>query len=296
MKRVRFIGYAFSALALFAGGCNTTQDTLEEKSKGKNKVMEYKNIVILSDLSSRISNLPNKDLEEIDKLLVFFKDKCVQPGRKLGDRSSISFSTFSGKLAAKIDIEEISNLSQKQKMVNHELDDRLRKFKDSVINIYETTRNPGLDLISVLIEKIQTENLVKDNGFYIQGKDTTFINYDNQIHIFTDGYLEYIKNGVNNQFYFGVPEIDKVRKYCQLNSLSVHQALEKNPSLGLPAFRNEKYKNIALVIRETHDRGFNRINQTYQYPLGLRDNEILEAVWRKWALDSGFRSLEWLKY
>ena len=36
--------------------------------------------------------------------------------------------------------------------------------------------------------------------------------------------------------------------------------------------------------------------QTYNNPTGLRDNEILENVWRKWAKDSEFKDITWDKY
>jgi hypothetical protein len=35
---------------------------------------------------------------------------------------------------------------------------------------------------------------------------------------------------------------------------------------------------------------------TYKFPKGLRDNEILEGVWQKWAKESGFKTFEWKKY
>jgi hypothetical protein len=51
-----------------------------------------------------------------------------------------------------------------------------------------------------------------------------------------------------------------------------------------------------LHIYETHERDKDDKMLNYKNEQGLRDNEILEAVWRKWALESGFKSLEWKKY
>ncbi|MBK6888384.1 MAG: hypothetical protein IPH02_00150 [Sphingobacteriales bacterium] len=57
--------------------------------------------------------------------------------------------------------------------------------------------------------------------------------------------------------------------------------------------KNAKNKYVNLHILETAERDKNTKLQTYKNPLGLRDNEILEAVWRKWALESGYKSFEW---
>jgi hypothetical protein len=53
---------------------------------------------------------------------------------------------------------------------------------------------------------------------------------------------------------------------------------------------------IYLHVWETHERDKNIVSQTYKYPIGLRDNEILQAVWKKWAQESGFKGFEWKKY
>ena len=73
-------------------------------------------------------------------------------------------------------------------------------------------------------------------------------------------------------------------------------ALQSDPSLCLPACYNKFNKYINLHILETHERDKNLISQTYNNLAGQRDNEILEAVWKKWAKDSGFKDLKWGKY
>jgi hypothetical protein len=45
-----------------------------------------------------------------------------------------------------------------------------------------------------------------------------------------------------------------------------------------------------LHTYETHERDKDDKMQITKHS-AQRDNEILEAVWRKWALDSGFKSL-----
>ena len=60
--------------------------------------------------------------------------------------------------------------------------------------------------------------------------------------------------------------------------------------------KEEKNKTINLHVYETHERDKNEKLQTYNFEKGVRDNEILEAVWRKWAKESGFKSFEWKKY
>jgi hypothetical protein len=268
-----------------------------------NKYQKYNNIVIISDMSSRLVNKPLKDIEEINVLIQFFINECVKPGEKIGDKSSLSFYTFSDKVVAQVDIGKIKNLGEKQqfinstgKYLNNGLRSEIENFKRKVSYAYANRRNQGLDLISVLIDKIENEQIVKKNTFLIDGIDTTFITYETNIYIFTDGYLEYINKTMNSQFYFGDFEINKIRKLCITNNINITRALEINNSLGLPPNKYIKNKFINLHVLETHERDKNDRLQTYKYPKGQRDNEILEAVWRKWAKESGFKSFEWKKY
>lgn len=254
-------------------------------------------------MSSRINNGPVKDIDEIHKIVQYFKEECVKPGKKIGDKSCISFSAFSEKAAASIDIDGIKNLGEKQRFINstgeyqgNGLIQQIEDFENTVRAVYKKTRNPGLDLISILIEKIENESIVKENTFLTDGVDTTFINYENEIYIFTDGYLEYRNKSTNGQFYFGIPEINKVRQYCKVNGVDIVKALDTDQSLSLPVIKNKKNQYVNLHVLETHERDFDAKNQVYKYSKGFRDNEILETVWRKWAKESGFKSFEWKKY
>ena len=269
----------------------------------QNNHLTYQNIVILTDLSSRIDNKPQKDIEEIHKIVEYFKDSCVQPGIKIGDKSCIRFSSFSSEVIASIDIAEIKNLGDKQQFVNstgkfknngfnYQIDD----FEKKVKSAYKNVRNNGLDLISILNEKIQKEPIAKKDSYLIDGLDTTFVHYDNHIYIFTDGYLEYANKNSNNQFYFGNPEIDNVRHYCSANKVDIKTALEKNRTLCLPPTKNNKNQFINLHVLETHERDKNDKLLQYRHIRGQRDNEILESVWRKWATESGFKNFFWEKY
>lgn len=268
-----------------------------------NRHLFYQNIIILSDLSSRLENKPNKDLDEIRKLIQYFRDECVKPGEKIGDKSCISFSTFSEKTIARVDISSIKQLGDIQQFINstgkyrqNGLDTQLKRFEEQVAQTYATVRNKGLDLISILIDKIEHEDLIRTNTQLTNGIDTTIIDYHNHIYVFTDGYLEYVKKQRNDQFYFGLPEIERLRNYCKQHNLSVEDALQRDSTLGLTPTRNNRNQLINLHILETHERDKDDKLQVYSHIRGLRDNEILEAVWRKWAMDSGFKSFEWRKY
>jgi hypothetical protein len=269
----------------------------------KIKKLTYQNIVILSDMSSRLLNKPPKDIQEIQNIVQFFKNECVKPGEKIGDKSSLTFSTFAGEEIASIDLEKIKNLVDKQEFINNKgkyknsgLNFQISDFQAKVNHAYKNTHNQGLDLISALIDKIKNKDLIKRDTFSTYGIDTTYTNYDNHIYLFTDGYLEYLNKSVNSQFYFGSAEIDKVRQFCIANKIDAKTAIENNASLSLPAYKNSNNQFIHLHVLETHERDKNERLQTYKNPIGLRDNEILEAVWRKWAKESGFKSFEWKKY
>lgn len=99
-------------------------------SDSQNKNLTYQNIVILSDLSSRLDNKSPKDIEEIQKIIVYFRDECVKPGQKIGDKSSISFSALSDKHVTQIDINEIKKLGDKQSFVNS-----TGEFKNNGLNM-----------------------------------------------------------------------------------------------------------------------------------------------------------------
>ena len=285
---------AFSCVIILLASCCT---------EPQNKHLTYQNIVILSDMSSRIDNKQTKDLEQINKIIQFYKNECVKPGEKIGDKSCITFSAFSEKVLASIDLDNIKDLGAKQRFINstgefknNGLEQQIKIFEQKVKSKYSNLRNPGLDLISSLIEKIENEPIIKQNTFLTDGIDTTFVNFENHIYIFTDGYLEYLNKNTNSQFYFSDVEINKVRQFCKNNNLNMLKAIETNNSLCLPSIKSNKNENINLHILETHERDKNEKQQTYKYPRGLRDNEILEAIWRKWAIESGFKSFEWKKY
>jgi hypothetical protein len=271
--------------------------------ESQDKKLTYQNIVILSDMSSRIDNKPNKDIEEIKSIISYFKDECVKPGEKIGDKSSIYFSSFSEKMIASVNVDKISNLGEKQRYINSTGEYKNKGFISDLnyfekkINIaYGSIRNQGIDLISVLSDKIENDGFVKENTFLTDGIDTTFVNYENHIYIFTDGYLEYLNKKENSQFYFGINEINQIRNFCTTKKISVNKALELNSSFSIPPVKEEKNRTINLHIYETHERDKNEKMQTYKFEKGVRDNEILEAVWRKWAKESGFKSIEWKKY
>lgn len=271
--------------------------------ESKNKYLSYNNIIIFSDLSSRVENKPLKNFEEIQKIIRFFKEECVKPGEKIGDKSAIYFAAFSENIAASVDLNNFKSIIDKQQFINstgiyksNGLENRLNDFERKVKEVYSSTRNPGLDLISILVDRLEKERLVKEDRLLTDGVDTTFIKYNNHVYIFTDGYLEYVNNGGNRQFYFGISEIEKVRAYCKINNVSISKALEDNPMLCLPPYKGKMNEFVTLHVLETHERDKDDKLQTYKFPVGQRDNEILEAVWKKWAKESGFKDLIWNKY
>ena len=273
----------------------------------QSKHLTYQNIVIISDMSSRIRNprFPQKDNNEIHKIVQYFKDECVKPGEKIGDKSSISFSVFSEKIATSIDIDKIKDLGKKQSFINSTgdfknsgLEKKVYDFEDTVKGLYDRIANPGLDLISILIEKIENEKIIKQDKTISDGIDSTYIHYENHVYIFTDGYLEYAlsQKQKNSQYYFGAIEIERVRQFCVNKNVDIKTALEANRTLCLPVCNSKNSQYINLHVLETHERDKDTKFQTFKHPKGMRDNEILEASWRKWAKESGFKSFEWKKY
>jgi hypothetical protein len=287
--RIKFL-FIFSLLLFF-----------NNLAKSQQTKIFYKNIVILSDLSSRLNNRPPKDLIKISEILGDFRNNWVKPGQKIGDRSSILFSAFSNSQNISIDL-DFDEIAKKQAFINSQgifknngLDAKIQSFKAEVNDIYKNVRNPGLDLISMLNEKISNEIKLKNIKLLSKEPETIGVFY-NHIYILTDGYLEFQTKNASPQFYFGIAQISSLRNYCINNNFDINTALNRNKSFCLPKVTNPKNKLIHLHVWETHERDKNLKSQTYKNPIGLRDNEILEAVWRKWALESGFKSFDWKKY
>lgn len=265
--------------------------------------IKYNNLIILVDFSSRLNNYPPKDIVEIEKIINYFRDKCVMPGIKIEDKSSFYFSALTKRSNIQIDLETKGTTSLKQCYVNSTgpyLNKGFRQdlsiIKEKIKKEYRNTKNQGLDLISLLNEKIQNDLVIKAPKSHRVGNLTNNFLFENHIYLFTDGYLEFNTMNASRQFLFGLKEINRIRQFCITNHKSIKEALMQNPILGLQPIKSDKNHLINLHILETHERDKSISTQTYKNPLGLRDNEILEAVWRKWALESGFKSFDWKKY
>jgi len=275
--------------------------------------LTYQNIVILSDMSDRLQpkingeiknqQYPPLDTIEIQKIIDYFKNECVKPGEKIGDNSCIAFATFSNSNFAKVDVGLHAELGEKQQFINStgKFENRglifeLHEFESKVKNFYGTIRNDGLDLINALNAKINNDFIIKTNTVFTDGNDTTFINYENHVYIFTDGYLEYKGRAMNDEFYFGSSEIKKLRDYCTENNVLPAEALKFDGTLGIPSLYNKRNELIYLHVMETHSRDINFNDMHPKNKYGLTDNEILQAVWRKWAIDSGFKDITWDQY
>ena len=52
------------------------------------KNFTYQNLIVFADLSSRTKSVkfPQKDTAVIHQLVAYFKNQCVMPGKKIGDK------------------------------------------------------------------------------------------------------------------------------------------------------------------------------------------------------------------
>ncbi|MFZ1610309.1 MAG: hypothetical protein WAT52_04520 [Chitinophagales bacterium] len=263
-------------------------------------VLEYNNIMIYTDLSNRLKQSPN-DTMVINQIVNYFITDCVRPGIKVNDRSSIAFSRLniylSNCAATKIDIGEIKTLEEKQLYVNDKsktktLSDDIKLFKENVACNYMEQDKGGLDILSLLYSEINSGNHIKKPKFINGEFDTTTINYSNHIFLFTDGYLEFSKEG-DLDFYFGQKKIESVRIFCKANNVSAEDAIKSNSKFKLRPLKCENNKYVTLYIMETYDRGLNELNGTLKNTGDLSDNNILKTVWETWAYESGFKNFVW---
>lgn len=275
-------------------------------NSSKNNVRQYQNIVIVGDMSNRLDFYPpNKDSIFIRDKIKFFKDSCVQAGIKINDFSSIYFTTLNELEPLGVDLSEKTNLKEKQQFVNSTgkfnnsgLNQTLDNLFKEIMVKYVNVRNPGLDLLSLIDEKIGKNIPIKTSKSLPNSLNNSkeIFNYNNHIYLLTDGYLEYIGKNLNSQFYFSTKEIEKLRSYSNKLGKTPKETLKLNPELGLPPINNESFKLINLHVYETLSRDFNYETKVNIHPKGYEDNAILEVVWEKWAMDSGFKSFEWGKF
>lgn len=264
-------------------------------------ILEYDNIMIYTDLSSRMVKSPSDTLV-INQVIDFFVKDCVKPGIKVNDRSSISFSRINYQRSncptAKIDISQIENLEEKQQFVNDQSEDNslskaILEFKNNVRCNYRERDNGGLDIFSILFQEVNSGNHLKETDYLINKTDTTIIYFHNHLILFTDGYLEYSTKTGSSDFYFGERQLEALRKFCREEKISPEKAIRNNPEFKIRPLYSENNKFVKLYILETDDRGFNIKKGTYKNTGDLSDNNLLHLVWKVWAEESGFSHFVW---
>lgn len=264
-------------------------------------IIEYDNIMIYTDLSSRM-NKNQSDTLVINQIVDFFESGCVKPGIKVNDRSAISFSRANHQRSncpsTKIDIGQFIKSEEKQQFVNNKSESKnlsksIFEFKSSVRCNYLERDNGGLDLLSLIYQEVNTGNHIKKPEYLISETDTTTLYFHNHLFLFTDGYLEYSTTAGSKDFYFGEPQIEALRKFCRINKVSPEEAIRNNQQFKIRPLVSDNNKFVNLYILETDDRGFNVQKGTLKNTGDLSDNNILRLVWKVWAEESGFRHFEW---
>lgn len=278
-------------------GCET------ESIQFESEILLYDNIMIYSDLSSRLLKNPN-DTIVIDQISEYFVDHSVMPGTKVNDRSSIYFSRInylrSECPTSKVDIGNFGNLElqKKQQFVNDQipgssLSDAMIDFRQAVRCAYDERDSGGLDVLSLINREISSGNHVKEEQLLIGEQDTTIISFRNHLIIFTDGYLEFSRSDGPKGVYLGGRQIKEIRKFCEMNNMNPREALKEIPRFKLTPLLSKYNKIVDLYILETDDRGMNVNKGTLKNTGALSDNNILKTVWGIWSEESGFKSFTW---
>jgi hypothetical protein len=229
-------------------------------------------------------------------------------GVKINDRSSISFSRINDRLGtcpkSKIDLCDFANteVSQKQTYVNSRealtpgsktLKGDLIAFRNNVQCTYGERDERGLDILSLVFDKLNRGSDFKKDDLVHDERDTTHLIYHNHLILFTDGYLEYSTGNGNGEFYFGAKQIEAVRQFCKANRTTPEEAIAQNLDFQLRPLRTITNESVNLYVLETADRGFDSRTGTFRHTGDLSDNFILMSVWKQWAKESGFRSFTW---
>jgi hypothetical protein len=146
--------------------------------------------------------------------------------------------------------------------------------------------------LNLLNDKIKNSNVLKSTITTPSEFDSSTRFYKNHLFVFTDGYLEYQLSNSTSKRYFGYNEIRKVRELCVHYNITPDRVLEKFPSLKLPKQFTVSNNDVSLYIMETNDRNNNRNTGSN---IDISDNDILKAVWKHWAKESGFKKFVWCK-
>ena len=262
----------------------------------------YNNLSIYSDISNRLDHAPNDSII-IEQLIQYFIEDCVKPGIKINDRSAISFSKLnnfnSNCRRGRVDLNNFKeNLNDKQQFVNNtsstNLNTAIDELRESILCSYKERDLRGLDIVSLLRHEIANGLCNKDSKTIITQYDTTYLNYENHLFLFTDGYLEFRKKGADSDFYFGYKEIDRIRRRMKkTGETDITEFLIAHPEYSIPFVDHSNAKDIHLYVLETYDRGINKKYGTIKNAGPLSDNNILKHVWEFWAENSGFKSFTW---
>jgi len=279
-------------------GCSSCNFVLP---KGSNNRLSYTNLMIYSDLSNRLNKSPN-DSVIIEQIIDFFVKHCVMPGKKVNDRSSIYFSRVnnynSSCSSANIDLEEIESLEKKQQFVNSinkgsNLTSELVRFRTNVDCMYRERDSVGLDILSLLYTEVNKGDHVKYPRIILGDNDTTYLEYENILFLFTDGYLEYDTIAGGSDFYFSNEKITAIREYCKKNKVAPQDAIRQNIDFRIRPLKSENNKFVDLVLLETYDRGLDGKTGTLKNSGDLSSNNILKCVWSDWAIQSDYKSFTW---
>ncbi len=276
--------------------------TPSEAPVGTKTAIHYDNIMVYSDLSSRLRSNPN-DTVILAQVIDYFIDDCVKPGVKINDRSSILYSRInyhkSDCPSKKIDIGTIPDLTSKQKFVNDNSPDggltqAIGELRDAIRCNYRERDKDGLDILSLLFLEVNAGYHLKDTVVTLSDeRDTILQVYRNHLVLFTDGYLEYATAKGSKDFYFGKKQIEAVRKYCKSKQVTPEEAIRDNPRFRIRPLPSPNNRLVRLYVLETDDRGLNARRGTVLHTGELSDNHILQLVWKDWAERSGFRHFEW---
>lgn len=278
MKKIHLF---IAVLFLFSSGCSLFSD---EPSRVE---LSYDNISVYADLSSRLDRQPKDELL-ISTLLDYFVADCVQPGVKKDDRSAIRFSrlydnqTDCGEIG--IDLDAFESAKEKARYIKREgteesLTADITRFAEGVSCHYTRPNEVDLNVPSLLAQEVALGTFLKEDKMIVDGRDTAVLKYNNHLILFTSAYPDFPGQGTDPQ---------ALRERCQATGLSIYELLKVCPELRMNPQLNENNRRVHLYLLETEDRTAGEI-----HPGGLRDNDILKALWEYWAEESGFKSFTW---
>lgn len=261
------------------------------------------NLNFVADLTNRLQDKQSRSLPHdsvlFNKFIEAYVPKILNHRRSLNQKDIIQFSAVSRYNSSssknKVSLEAFKNQRERiEHIKSGQLDVDLKNLETNFAELYKNVNDPSGDLFSFFKTGISKLNVKGDTIKHLQHDANTTEYHKNVVVLFTDGYLEagsYSRtrdcNG-NQCMYLNEELIEEIRGKVKQKGATINEILEQD-GYGIMPVSNKWLKYCDIIIMEVFDRSRSSSGSARKNPT---DYEIIKAVWEKWLLDSGAKSVK----